>query len=230
MPVLRYIAQWFSNYENRGSIGSRLRARRTEPLLRMIDAAFREKGSVDILDVGGTRTYWNIVDPSVLSTRKVTITILNLPGSGTPADDDTFKYLEADGCDLSVFGNRQFDIAHSNSVIEHVGDWGRMVQFANEILRVSNRCFVQTPNYWFPVEPHCMTPLFHWLPRPTRVWLVRHVQLGHWPKAGTIEQAVKTVDSASLLSRPMFHSLFPNATIFTERVFCLPKSFIALRD
>ena len=115
-------------------------------------------------------------------------------------------------------------------MVEHVGDWSRMVKFSNEIRRVAKYYFVQTPNYWFPIEPHCMTPFFHWLPKPIRVWLVLRFNLGNWRKADSIEEAMHIVESAHLLDKKMFQALFPDSTIFTERYFLFPKSLIAIKD
>jgi hypothetical protein len=137
--------------------------------------------------------------------------------------------IEADGCDLGSLADLPFQIAHSNSVIEHVGDWERMVAFAEEIARVAPMYYVQTPNYWFPVEPHSMTPFFHWLPRTVRVWLVLHFRLGQWRRAETKDEALRTVESARLLDRRAFQTLFKTAHIATERFFGLPKSLIALK-
>ena len=121
-------------------------------------------------------------------------------------------------------------MAHSNSVVEHVGDWGRMCAFASEVRRVALSYFVQTPNYWFPIEPHAMTPVFHWLPKPVRVALVMRFQLGHWHRQPTVDAAVRRVDSARLLTRPMVAELFDDADIVAERLGFLTKSWIAVRS
>jgi len=63
------------------------------------------------------------------------------------------------------FEDREFDIAWSNAVIEHVGDRDRQLHFLKEIDRVSKRAFVTTPNRYFPVEVHTRTPLLHYLPK-----------------------------------------------------------------
>jgi hypothetical protein len=218
-----------TNYDDRHSFGARLRAKRVRPLLEMIEQVFQEHGSVSILDVGGTEVYWNIIPEAILADKHVKITIVNLPGTLTSSDHGRFTFLSGDGCDLGFLGERAFQIAHSNSVVEHVGDWGRMVLFANELTRVAPRSFVQTPNFWFPLEPHCMTLFFHWLPKPVRVWLILHFDLGHWGKAASIDEAVRTVESARLLSRKMLQELFKDAQIVTERFLGLPKSLIAIR-
>jgi len=76
------------------------------------------------------------------------------------------------------FADREFDIAWSNAVIEHVGRHeGRreaQVLFLREIARVARAAFVTTPNKWFPVEVHTRTPLLHWLPKS---WFDRYLKL-----------------------------------------------------
>ena len=131
---------------------------------------------------------------------------------------------------MSGFENNSFHIAHSNSVIEHVGNWARVLQFSKEFKRVAQKHFIQTPNYWFPIEPHCMTPFFHWLPKRTRIWLVMKYSLGHWRKAYSAEDATRIVESARLLNRVAFSELFNDSEILTERLAFMPKSFIAVRE
>ena len=230
MSITNALARRFTNYDDQSSLGSRLRAKRLGPLLDMIEAVSRQHGRVDIIDIGGTDFYWGIVPPEYLQRHRVSITIVNPAGYEIKNDFGPFRFVEGDGCNLAGFADKSFHIAHSNSVVEHVGDWDRMVRFAAELQRVSQRLFVQTPNFWFPIEPHFMTPLFHWLPQPTRVWLVMRFQLGHWKKADTLDEAVRIVESARLLNRRMMQTLFPKARIITERLFGLAKSFVAVAD
>lgn len=229
MSISQKLTRWFTNYDSQKSLGAKLRAKRSAPLSRMIEAIYQASGTVSIIDVGGTETYWGIFSSQYLSDHNVNITIVNLPGTVTPGDRGRFRLVEADACDLRQFEDESFDIAHSNSVLEHVGDWERMVRFAEELKRVSKSYFVQTPNYWFPIEPHCMTPFFQWLPMPYRLWLVSHFGLGNWRKASSIDDAVRIVESARLLNKKMLQTLFADATIVVERLFLLPKSFVAIR-
>lgn len=229
MSITRTLAKALSNYDSRESLGSKLRAKRIAPLLEMIEDVCKEHGLVNIIDIGGTESYWSIVPRQYIDEHNVRITIVNLPTRVMPKDHGPFTFVGADGCDLAGFGDRSFHIGHANSVVEHVGDWERMVQFAKELSRISSKYFVQTPNYWFPIEPHCMTPFFHWLPRPIRIWLVLRFQLGNWRRAATVDEAVRTVESARLLNRKMFQELFKDAQILTERFFWLPKSFVAVK-
>ncbi len=64
------------------------------------------------------------------------------------------KKVKADGCDLP-FESESFDWVFSNAVIEHVGNFKKQKQFADEIRRVAAKgYFVTTPNKFFPLEPH----------------------------------------------------------------------------
>jgi len=230
MSISGRLTRKVTNYGNKKSMVYRLRAKRIVPLLNMMEAVFEEYGSVNIIDIGGTEAYWDIVPQEHFDAYNVTITIVNLPNVDKPEDHGPFKFVEADACDLSRFDDKSFHIAHSNSVVEHVGNWGRMIQYANELSRVSQNYYVQTPNYWFPIEPHSMTPFFAWLPKPIKIWLVLHFQLGNCGKAATVDKAVREAERIQLLNKKMFQELFKEATILTERLLLLPKSFIAIKN
>lgn len=230
MSLSSKVTKKITDYSDKKSLGSKLRRKRLEFFLPLIDASFENNGAVKIIDIGGTKEYWNIVDCSYLEEKKIHITLVNLPGSTLPPDEKHFSYVVGNGCDLSMVEDKEYHIAHSNSVIEHVGDWSKMLQFASETERVSESYFVQTPNYWFPIEPHFMAPCFHWLPKPTRVWLVMNYQLGQWNKVDTVSAGVSLVESARLLTKQMLMELFRDADIKTERLIGLPKSYVAIKS
>lgn len=122
----------------------------------------------------------------------------------------------ADGTRLP-FPDGSFDVAFSNSVIEHVDD---LPAFARELRRVARSYYVQTPNRWFPVEPHFRTLVLHWLPTPVRERLSAVVKVGdsggRWRRI-------------TLLSAREMHLLFPDAELHRERVLGMTKSFMAVR-
>ena len=62
------------------------------------------------------------------------------------------------------FDDKAFDIGFSNATIEHVGARSMQSAFLSELVRVSHRVFLATPNRWFPIELHTRLPLVHWLP------------------------------------------------------------------
>jgi len=127
---------------------------------------------------------------------------------------------QADGTRLP-FANKQFPIVFSNSVIEHIP---RPLQqaFADEVRRVGARYYVQTPNRWFPIEPHYQLPFFQFLPRPVQRFLNRRFTLG-WREKGRWEEI-------NLLSARDLKRLFPDAEIHRERLFGLTKSLMAIRS
>jgi len=229
MPLNDRLARRVSDYGNRQSIGFRLRARRIRRFLTLLDDMQPGAKAIRILDIGGTRTYWRVVPEDLLAENRLSITIVNLPGELGDPEDSVFRFVAGDGCNLTKLDDNSFDVVHSNSVLEHVGDWSRMKAFAHEVRRLAPRYFVQTPNFWFPLEPHFMFPLFHWLPEPVRARMLLSTGLGHYPRATSIDGAVTAVQSARLVNRRMMSSLFPDAAILTERVALLPKSLMAIR-
>ncbi len=120
-----------------------------------------------------------------------------------------FKSLHGNACDPDLLAGRRFDLVHSNSVIEHVGDWAAMVAFSRTVHRLSDRHFIQTPNYWFPLEPHFRVVGFQFLPLRLRASLTRHFNLGFFPRAASVEEAWSNVRDIRLLDRSMMATLFP---------------------
>jgi hypothetical protein len=228
MSISGRLARRLVDYDDPRSFGSRLRARRARALRSLVREVYEQQGSVRIVDVGGLRRYWNIMPDGFLAEHRVEVTLVN-PVRQERQEADGFHFVHGDGCDLSMFDDGSFDIAHSNSVIEHVGGWDRVQRFAAEMRRVAPRYFVQTPNFWFPVEPHFMTPFFHWLPRPTRIWLMMRFALGPWPRAASIDAATRTEEEVRLLNRKMLSCLFPDAEIVTEWFLLMPKSLVAIK-
>lgn len=76
-------------------------------------------------------------------------------------------FVRADATERLPFADDEFDFAYSSSVIEHVPPEGR-ARFAHELRRVARGWYVQTPAYEFPIEPHALLPMAHWLPAPVR--------------------------------------------------------------
>jgi hypothetical protein len=223
------IEKFIGDYEDVRSPGSRFRRRRFAPLLRTIEHLHADKGSVSILDIGGMEYYWNIVPAEELARLGVRITLLNLPDDVRPVRrPDIFTAVEGTGCGLP-FDDRSFDISHSNSVIEHVFGWEAKKAFAQEAMRVADIWFHQTPNFWFPWEPHFGMPFFHWLPEPTRIAISRRLRLGWTPRSENIDQAMGVMEYATLLTRDQVEFLFPGAAVVTERLIGAPKSFLAMR-
>lgn len=221
-----------TRYENPNSLGSRLRRKRGEKIKDLIETTYAERGQCSILDVGGEGRYWRIFDDGYLKSRRVHVTLANVeyrPAAMVDLDPDRYRLVIGDGCNLN-YPDHSFDIVHSNSVIEHVGDWARMKAFAAETRRLAPRYYVQMPYFWFPYEPHFGALFFHWLPEVLRVSMMLRRPMGHYPKADSVSRAVEWAQSAHLLDRRQFACLFPDSVVFGEKLGGLTKSLIAVRD
>ncbi len=168
-----------------------------------------------ILDVGagegGALERFNTTNP-------ITAVDLRTDGGGwLEADNVTVQY--ADGTQLP-FADQSFPIVFSNSVIEHVPK-ALQPAFAEEIRRVGERYFVQTPNRWFPIEPHYQMPLVHFLPERALRALNRRFTMGFRAKGEWYE--------TTLLSAGDLRRLFPEAEIHREKRFGLTKSLMVIR-
>jgi hypothetical protein len=205
---------------------NRFRRLRLSRLLTIVDQIASERGTCRIIDIGGVAGYWQFLEP-LWRDRPIHITLVNLVE--TPVPDERFSSLTADARDLSQFQALSFDLVHSNSVIEHVGLWSDKQKMAQEVRRLAPHYFVQTPNYWFPVEPHLRTPIIHWLPYPWRVAIVMRRACGYYPKAKTYGEAREILDDARLLDAKSMGLLFPDAVIERERFVGMTKSLIAIR-
>jgi hypothetical protein len=204
---------------------NQFRQQRLKRLLSMVDEIVAARETCRILDVGGWVDYWQFLEP-LWRDRPIHITMVNLVQ--VPVPDRRFSSLIGDARDLSQLDDLSFDLVHSNSVIEHVGLWRDQCKMAQEVRRLAARYFVQTPNYWFPLEPHLRTPFIHWLPEPWRVTIVRNRACGYFPRAQSYDDARNILDDARLLDAKAMATLFPDAVIERERFAGFTKSLIAI--
>ena len=191
---------------------------------RLIDDVLATKSTCRIVDLGGTHAYWRNFGGALPSGVSVKVVDLAAPDEH---DTEQVVYEHGDACAMN-YGDNDFDIVHSNSTIEHVGLWSKMSEMAAEVRRLAPRYFIQTPNFWFPYEPHARTPLFHFLPEPVRASMILKKQRG-WMKGSDIGQATEAVQSAILLSHAQMHHLFPDASIAREKFYGLTKSLVAVK-
>ena len=223
----------FADSTNPNSLASRLRRHRGVALKALISDLAGKRGEVEILDMGGTFNYWRQIGLDFLASVGAEVTVINLAPDALAESDAASGVLQGavgDACDMPDVADNQFDLAHSNSVIEHVQTWENMKRFAAEIRRVARCYYVQTPYFWFPVDPHYYRfPLFHWLPRPTRARLLNALPIAHSGRLLGVDAAFRVADDARLLDRRQFTFLFPDAEQRFERVAGLAKSMIAIR-
>ena len=127
------------------------------------------------------------------------------------------------------FTDNQFDVAFSNSVIEHLETAANQTAMAFEIRRVARMYWVQTPDPRFPVEPHYITPFIHWLPDSVRRHVSRNGTVWGIITRPTPQEVDARLKEIRLLSPKEFRNLFPDARIVIERFAGLPKSMVAVR-
>lgn len=215
------------------SLSTRFRRGRDVRLRALIEKIAQGRSEVRILDLGGSVEYWRRVGVDFLKSNNVRISVLNLTVDelrAENADSDIFSMIIGDACDLKEFGDGHFDLVHSNSVIEHVGNWARMKKFADEVRRTGRSYYVQTPYYWFPVEPHFYkAPIIHWLPRPLQARLLVWFPVTHTGRVRSLDAAFGVLDGTQLLDRSQMRMAFPDAEIVGERLFGLTKSLTAIR-
>jgi hypothetical protein len=172
------------------------------------------------LDVGGTPQIWRMLD------LPYEVTLLNEDPRELEAGN--VRCVIGDGRNLQ-FPDKSFDVAFSNSVIEHVGNWKDMQRFAAELRRVGSSFYCQTPNKWFPVEPHLGTLFLHWWPRLLNFYFVtRYFTLWGLLNRPSRVQVKNSLARIRLLTHRDLEHLFPGATIVTERFLLLSKSYVIM--
>lgn len=218
--MLKKLLFLVADNRKKSALATRLRRRRFRIFERMLAQIPRP---VNILDLGGTANFWETMD--FQDSDDVHLVLLNVK----PTSHSKWETLTGDARRLSRFQDGEFDLVFSNSVIEHVGTFEDQKAMAREVRRVGKGFFVQTPNRYFPIEPHFLFPLFQFLPRSWRIFLVRRFSLGWVPRQPDRESAARKVDEIQLLSGRQVRQLFPEAEIHRERFLGLTKSFIAVQ-
>ncbi|MBG1266808.1 class I SAM-dependent methyltransferase [Nostoc sp. WHI] len=185
---------------------------------------------IKILDVGGTVNFWENIELLNTNLKDLEITVMNLSYNKMGSTHPNIQQVIGDARNMEQFQSNQFDVVFSNSVIEHVGDDHDQQQMATEIMRVGKRYFVQTPNLFFPIEPHFVFPFFQFLPINVRVWLISNFALGWFSKFTDQEKARKIVTSTRLLSKKKLLNFFPGSEFYEEKFFGLIKSLIVYQE
>jgi hypothetical protein len=201
--------------------GLAFRRRRMQQLCALmgVDASTR------VLDVGGTPLNWTLLDV------RPRVTLLN----NRPEMEEGqswFEYVNGDARQLP-FGDASFDLVFSNSVIEHVGSREDQRRFAEEVRRVGRCYWVQTPNRWYPVEAHLLTPLVHLLPARAQRPLVRFATLWDLIERPSPDRRKYYIEHylncVRLLTASELSELFPGGRLLRERHWGLTKSLIVAK-
>jgi hypothetical protein len=175
-----------------------------------------------ILDMGGQPTIWEHVDIPLK------VTFLNLPGTFKKrhaSSHHQMAYVEGDACSMPTFQPGDFDLVFSNSVIEHVGNNDKRRDFAQEVMRLSNKYWIQTPAKVFPIEAHCGMPFWWFYPEALRSRYIHG-----WERNLSDTSSFwlpKLMNSTVAVTASELRGLLPNCKIMYERFLGMPKSVIA---
>ena len=174
--------------------------------------------------MGGAPGWWKLVEP-----KNRDITIVNVDARQEEiVVESGFKFRRVDGRNLP-FETASFELAFSNSVIEHVGSFEDQKRFAGEMVRCGKSMYLQTPNKWFPVEPHLMAPLIHFLPFRLQRRLVRWFSVWGWVMKADQKAIDEFIGGIRLMTKRELEEAFPGCEITAERVFGMTKSFIVTK-
>ena len=209
-----------------GSFSNTRRSRRFEAFAAIVeDLLAKQDRPLRILDIGGTNSFWE--NRGWAGREDVEIVLVNLWAENkVHANIDG---VAGDATNLSEFADGSFDVVFSNSVIEHLQTRDNQAAMAREVRRLAPVYWIQTPNFWFPVEPHFLTPAWHWLPVSARVALLRRRRFG-WrgpcPDPAAANEAVREI---RLMRGSEIARMFPEANLNREKIGPLVKSFVAVR-
>jgi hypothetical protein len=218
----------------------RFRRNRFKEIDRIIRRLLETREVVSILDAGGRAIYWKLLSSDIRL--RVRITVLNYGSELIKYDDDIadlqISNVVGDACEMPEFDDGSFDLVHSNSVIEHVGNFRNMARFADEVRRVGIYYYVQTPFFWFPMDPHGLILFLHWLPDPVRIFLLTRFNIGYRNKRSNATfkiktdypQALKWIDDTKMIDRALMRHFFPDGRVINERFFLLTKSVTMVRS
>jgi hypothetical protein len=223
-------------YLNPFSLPSLMRRARFKVINRMISKILARQGTCRILDIGGTAYYWQLNKGFLEANKgKIKILLVNLPdakGANAPGEvngDPLFENVSGDACDMATYFLRDdYDMIHSNSVIEHVGGESAQRAMAEHTALSKKPYYLQTPNYWFPIEPHYRALAFHWLDVNLRAALLQRFTLGFRTRTPNREEALGIIESVRLLTPGQLRNLFPGGKLLRERFLGFTKSLIAI--
>jgi hypothetical protein len=217
VPIMRRLA----DSENPDSFANRLRARRFQQFEALVAGLPRP---LRVLDVGGENAFWE--NRGWAGRRDVQIFSLNrVPEKQS---HENVIPLTGDATNLAQFADGSFDVAFSNSVIEHLFTYENQCRMASEMRRVGKAFWVQTPNFWFPMEPHFHVPGWQWMPAELRVSILRRRRCGWRGPCPDETQARELVSELRLLTGGDLRKMFPGASLIPERFCGLVKSWTVI--
>ncbi len=214
---MKFLYRKFADNTNEDSVSYRFREARFNRFVKTLDLDKND----NILDVGGVESTW------IGSGFEKRITLLNLKFGRKLKE---FSYVTGNACNMKMFPDKSFSVVYSNSVIEHVGE-ALQKNFAEEIMRVGKKYWVQTPFKHFPVEPHFLFPFFQYLPFSVKKIFALRWPYSHYKMYNSAnEEILKELSLIHLLNRKALSNLFPGSKIYEEKFLGITKSLVAFKN
>jgi ubiquinone/menaquinone biosynthesis C-methylase UbiE len=198
-----------------------MRKERFSDFINLVDVSEQDK----IIDIGGAKKIW-------LGTGlEKNVTIVNITVNKKSVDEHGITYIQGDACNLEQFDDHQFDVAFSNSVIEHVGNFEMQRKFSKELRRLAPRYWVQTPYKHFPIEPHFLFPFFQYLPPSFKKMVGTRWKYSHYKRWDQSDQHIyKEIQNTRLLNISEMELLFEHGMIYKETFLGMLKSVVMYKN
>jgi 2-polyprenyl-3-methyl-5-hydroxy-6-metoxy-1,4-benzoquinol methylase len=148
--------------------------------------------------------------------KDIKITILNIAWQEISAKE-YITFIKGDATDLGMLSDKSFDVVFSNSVIEHIPGTKNRIKMAEEIMRVGKSYFVQTPNFYFPFEPHFLFPCFQYFPLKIKLFLLKRFNMGWFTKCKDDNEAMELLKYNQLLKLSELKQCFPGCGIISVK-------------
>lgn len=202
--------------KSRFSLGARRR------MYRIFESELRPGPADTVLDIGVTPDQTmadsNAFEQFYPYTDRITATSIE-DASGLEKKFPGLTFVQTNSATLP-FADREFDLAYSSAVLEHVGDRTAQETFVREVVRVSGAFFIAVPNRWFPLELHTMLPFLHWLPRRVHRAILTRLGKDFWAQE----------ENLNLMGARELRSMFPagvEVSIRRHRVLGMTSNLMA---
>ena len=136
-----------------------------------------------------------------------------------------FKIYHMDFFYLNPKDFSDFDLSFSNSVIEHLENNENQKKFANLHKMIAKYYYCQTPNKYFPIEPHFIFPFFQFLPIKIKIFLMLNFNLGNFDKLKNVQDCLSVLNEINLLSYKELSYIFGRSCLFKEKFLAFNKSY-----
>lgn len=124
-----------------------------------------------------------------------------------------FTYVKGDAADLSQFGDKEFDLAVSIGMLEHITESSMFESVVSNIRRVGKQYIVIVPYKYAWIEPHYGFPFFAIIPYSIKLKLIKLLNLSNHRDA--VKKDPEYVDkNFKWLSNSEYRAFFPESHVY----------------